>query len=418
VVLDYKYAKEAPANVVGDPTRIKQIVTNLVSNSLKFTEKGHVKVNVSYQVKAGQGVFLIEVSDTGIGMSSKTQETLFRQFTQGDTSTTRKYGGTGLGLAITKRLVLVMGGDLKLESAEGKGSVFSVSIPLPPWEGTLPDIGGPSAASAPSDFSRYRILVVDDHPLNLLVTTKLIEKMGCTNIDQAENGHDALALVSKNGGYDLILLDCQMPEMDGYETSRQIRAKESTLSAKRTPIIALTANAMQGDRDLCLQAGMDDYVSKPVQPERLYEVMNRLLFHDAANQNAAGEGAGTPAPKTPKELPVIDLGQLAVCTGGKASLEKKIVGLFLSNGEESLRVFRESVASGEGGEPWKAAAHKLKGSAAQIGAARLSESCRRAEDDHAAGGEERKEHLEALSRDFEEIRVFFKQRDRDRSALQ
>ncbi len=325
LVLEYKYAGDAKANVVGDPTRVKQVATNLVGNALKFTDKGRVALTVTAGPPDAKGisVYVLRISDTGIGMSLKTQASLFKEFTQGDTSTTRKYGGTGLGLAITRKLVTKMGGELTLESAEGKGTTFTVRLPLKALEGIdTPDAQAKEFAyPVNADFSKYRILVVDDHPLNLMVTTQLLKRMGAVLVDQAQNGREALdRIVKAKNGYDLIFMDCQMPEMDGYETSRRIRAREKDEELKRTPIIALTANAMEGDRGLCLRAGMDDYVSTPVNPEKLYEVSCGALFGAPTAYLMTKNSQIEKKPVAVDSLPVVDLERLRLCTDGKPDM--------------------------------------------------------------------------------------------------
>ena len=419
LILEYKYSENAPVNVLGDPTRIKQVVTNLVGNALKFTEKGRVSLVVAATNPNPLGVcmYSLGIADTGIGMSPKVQNNLFKEFTQGDASTTRKYGGTGLGLAITRKLVTRMGGDLALDSAEGKGAIFTVNISLKTLgQGDM--LPGKDERTAGNtnrvDFSGFKILVVDDHPLNLMVTTQILKKKGCVFVDQAENGKEALERISKiRVGYDLIFMDCQMPEMDGYETSRQIRARERMSSLRRTPIIALTANAMQGDKGLCLLAGMDDYISKPVDPNKLFEILCAFLTRESAPPDISVQAPESAAGSLP--VIVVDLEHLTLCTDGNLDDEKMIATVFISSGESSLRILKASLTPAEK-EQWKSAAHKLKGSSAQVGAKHLSEFCRQAQDDDSASAEKKKMLAESIGQAFEDVKAFFRQRHDDRKS--
>ena len=284
LIIHYTYDKDAPNNIIGDPTRISQIVTNLVGNALKFTEKGHVALSVSAtkQDDKQNYLFKIAIQDTGIGIPLDKKDIIFKKFSQAETSTSRRFGGTGLGLTISKSLAETMGGDIIVESQIDKGSVFTVFLPLEKFkEEITSDINKATSSyhiKSGMDVSPYRILITDDHPVNMMFAVKLLKKIGFKKIDQAVSGVEAVEKSKALDGYDLILMDCQMPEMDGFEASRQIRAFEKTGNRKRIPIIAMTANAMEGDRDLCLQAGMDDYLSKPINPDKLSEVLFRWFL--------------------------------------------------------------------------------------------------------------------------------------------
>ncbi len=275
IVVNYRYNNDIPASVIGDPTRIGQIITNLVGNAVKFTDKGHVTLSVSAQKRETEGdyIYFFAIEDTGIGIPPEVQARLFTKFSQGDASTSRKFGGTGLGLAISKSLTEMIGGHISFISTPGQGSVFTVEMPFKKAdvEVVWNDKARTSQKKSHSanDFSRCRILVVDDHPVNMLFARKLLRTMGFTRIDEAVNGLEALQkLGNDDKNYDLVLMDCQMPEMDGFEACRKIREREQAEGQERVPVIAMTAHAMEGDRDLCLQAGMDDYLSKPVNPDK------------------------------------------------------------------------------------------------------------------------------------------------------
>ena len=252
-------SSEVPGWVVGDPGRVRQVLTNLVHNALKFTAQGGVAIDVAEDGGAsGNPRVRFTVSDTGIGIPGNRLEQLFQPFVQADASTTRRFGGTGLGLAISKRLVDLMEGSLSAESTVGVGSAFTFALSFeaaPP-----PSVAVPSTRGGPVGGRAARVLLAEDNAVNRKVAVRMLERLGC-RVDCAVNGTEAVAM-SAASAYDLILMDWQMPEVDGVEATRRIRARGGS---GRVPIVAMTANAMQGDREACLAAGMDDYLPKPVQ---------------------------------------------------------------------------------------------------------------------------------------------------------
>ncbi|MEO7164319.1 MAG: PAS domain S-box protein, partial [Bdellovibrionia bacterium] len=257
-------AQDVPRNLRGDPGRLLQILMNLLSNALKFTPKGEVLLSVSLAKLQDEKLEIrFEIHDTGIGISEKIKNQLFSAFSQGDNSTARKYGGTGLGLSISKSLVDLMGGKVGVESVEGKGSDFWFVIPLERAQSPTQETALQTPApDVPQSGSPLRILVAEDNATNQRVMLKFFEKIGC-HADALANGKEVLQILEKRS-YDVIFMDCQMPEMDGYEATRRIREQESVTGKPRIPIVALTANALSGDREKCILAGMDDYLSKPV----------------------------------------------------------------------------------------------------------------------------------------------------------
>ena len=259
-----------PDLFIGDPTRIRQIILNLLSNAIKFTHTGEVSVTVTMTATApGQNASVtFAVMDTGIGIMAHNVESIFQKFTQADSSINRKYGGTGLGLSITRNLVEIMDGSITVSSVPGQGSTFTVVLPLTVASSEL-SIGKP-APPDPTEVlpNKYaRVLLVEDFEPNAIITGRYLRVFGY-NYDVARNGYEAVECVKK-GDYVAILMDVQMPEMDGIEASRRIRQREVSHGGKRTPIIAMTAHAMVGDRERCLQAGMDDYISKPFKASEL-----------------------------------------------------------------------------------------------------------------------------------------------------
>ena len=267
-----------PARLLGDPTRLRQVVLNLVGNAVKFTKKGGVRVDYFIVYDRPSPTFAIEVSDTGIGMTQETLTRLFKPFQQADGSMTRRYGGTGLGLSISKKLVELMNGSIAVRSAEGKGSVFRIELPLrPAFDSTtgLEVSGTPETESgknpAAADAVRRHVLVVEDNAINRRIATTLLAKFGCTT-EVAVDGVQAVEAASRSA-FDMILMDCQMPEMDGFEATRRIREREMALGLKRGYIVALTANARGEDRERCLESGMDEFLSKPFKPADLQRLV-------------------------------------------------------------------------------------------------------------------------------------------------
>ncbi|MCD6060819.1 MAG: hypothetical protein K0S16_1130 [Moraxellaceae bacterium] len=268
-----------PASLRGDATRLRQILVNLVSNAVKFTARGEIVLHCHFRQEAREhGWLCFEVRDTGIGIAAEDIPRLFTPFTQVDASTTRKYGGTGLGLTISRRLAELMGGSIRVTSTLGVGSCFRVELPF--------EVGCPLAAEpapvpppAPLPAERpLRVLVAEDNSVNQMVASAMLKRLG-VSADLVDNGLAAVAAM-ENNPYDLVLMDCRMPVMDGYEACQAIRRRESAGQHQgnpHVPIIAMTASAIQGDREHCLAVGMDDYLAKPVRLTDLSAVLQRWL---------------------------------------------------------------------------------------------------------------------------------------------
>jgi CheY-like chemotaxis protein len=268
-----------PQCLKGDHNRIGQVLNNLLMNAAKFTEAGEIRANVQLlSHKNNEISLLFEIIDTGIGITPTIRERLFKPFTQGDSSISRKYGGTGLGLVISKRLVEIMGGKIGAENLPDHGSNFWFTIPLTTGDTSMivtqrvkqPKI----TALTLFDKKDFRILLVEDNDINLQVVSRILKNLGYV-ADPFNNGVDALDAF-KNTYYDLILLDCQMPGMDGYALTQEIRALQEPKKL-RTPIIALTAHAILGDREKCFAAGMDDYLTKPIDTKILSLTLEKWL---------------------------------------------------------------------------------------------------------------------------------------------
>jgi len=257
--------RSAPgARFMGDPMRLRQILLNLCGNAIKFTEEGSVRVTLSSQLIEGEKFELaIAVADTGIGIAAEKLASVFDRFVQADTSMSRRYGGTGLGLTISKTLVELMGGTVAVESIAGKGSTFTLRVPLQLVPASHPERSA-RKNEEPAVAPEARVLLVEDHEPNILVESTYLEMMGIA-CDVARDGLQAMEKFALRK-YDLILLDVQMPSMDGLEVTRRIRAQEKLKHLPRTPIIGMTAYALAGDRQRCLDVGMDEYISKPFDP--------------------------------------------------------------------------------------------------------------------------------------------------------
>jgi CheY-like chemotaxis protein len=274
------YPPELPSDFRGDPGRIRQVLLNLGGNAVKFTERGRVVLEAR-PIRVGEDrvTVRLQVDDTGIGIAPEKLAVVFDSFTQADSSTTRRYGGTGLGLTVSRRLVELMDGRIGVESERGRGSSFWFELDLPrhaPTAADSPAGGSPAPAAATTakqpPLPGVRVLLVEDNVVNQRVARKMLEQLGCS-VSVVGNGHEAVMAASPRM-HDVILMDCQMPVLDGYEATAAIRRAEESTGA-RVPIIAMTAHAMEGDRAKCLGAGMDDYMAKPIRPPELLQMLQK-----------------------------------------------------------------------------------------------------------------------------------------------
>ncbi|MDN4501901.1 ATP-binding protein [Alteromonadaceae bacterium BrNp21-10] len=277
-----------PLGIVnGDPVRVRQILHNLVGNALKFTAKGKVTLRLRLTNQETTPLLICDVEDSGIGIAPDALEKLFSPFTQADTSTTRTFGGTGLGLSIVQQLCQLMGGDIVVTSDVNKGSCFSINIPLakpqnaPKAEKVANYRSSKNSDIPADDITQGRIMLVEDNEINQIVMLELLKQLG-VNAVICENGQvalDTLKNITKQHSVDLILMDCQMPVMDGYEATQLIRQGQAGEQYSNLPIIALTANAMKGDKEYCLEMGMTDYLSKPIDIGDLESILRKYISH-------------------------------------------------------------------------------------------------------------------------------------------
>ena len=362
VSLQIAIAESCPSMLLGDGSKLRQILVNLVGNAVKFTRHGSVSIDCTIpDCAVDPQLVVFNISDTGIGMSPEECQRIFQPFTQADSSTSRSFGGTGLGLTITQSLTDLMGGTLSLKSTPGAGSTFTVQLPfgvtateeetvvLPQTESTVP-------SSTPLD-----ILLADDVLINQELARIVLEKLG-NHVTVASNGAEAVELF-KTERFDLVFMDMQMPEMDGLQATKAIRALES-IRGGRIPIIAMTANALESDREKCRAAGMDGFISKPLRREILKETLVRF-----GNSSTAGKPETADIPDD-SALPPFNQAELLERLGGNSELLPKFVGMFIKSLDETMLRLKDAVDNAHHDEIHRQA-HTIKGSAANIGAPRI-----------------------------------------------
>jgi signal transduction histidine kinase/CheY-like chemotaxis protein len=386
ITLSYHIEPGVPQKLVGDPLRLRQVLLNLVGNAIKFTERGSVVVRIERDREAesiangdhaapGDGeddassddVFLkVSVKDTGIGIPKEKQSVIFDAFSQADGSTTRKYGGTGLGLAISSRLVTLMGGELGVDSSPGRGATFSFNARF----GRSPRTTGPHAAptSSPAIGARTRsldVLVADDNAVNRLVMTRFLDTVGHRST-LVNNGKEALAAIAARR-FDVVLMDIQMAEMDGLEAARALRAGGHTL-----PLVAVTAHAMKGDRERCLEAGFDDYLTKPVSLPDLLACIDHIVASPGVPSGVGPAAVDASSSRPP--APPVDFDETAALArvGGDRALLCELLGVFLDEAPSWLSGLDDAIAAGDV-EKVHRLAHTVKGAADQCGIPRAFE---------------------------------------------
>ncbi|MBK7673878.1 MAG: response regulator [Candidatus Accumulibacter sp.] len=382
LVLSLHVDDDVPSGLHGDMPRLRQVLTNLVGNAIKFTESGGVSVSVG--CLDGRRM-RFAVQDTGIGIADADTALIFDAFSQADGSHTRRYGGTGLGLAISRQIVTLMGGKIGVDSKPQQGSTFWLELPYEPARQALAEPAADRLGTTALGLHGH-VLLVEDNPVNQFVARTFLEDMGL-QVGVADNGRIALDRVGQER-FDLVLMDCQMPEMDGFEASAQIRARQREgLLPGKLPIVALTANAVEGDRERCLAAGMDDYLSKPFTREQLALVLLRWLPGSADLPADTGSARSAPdavpgllppyaaAADTAGAINPLALDAIRNLAGPRsASLANDIIAAYLADAPPRFAQLRAAADAGDA-EALRQAAHALKSSSANVGAEQLAALC-------------------------------------------
>ncbi len=423
--LEHNVEDIAETNLIGDEFRLGRILTNLLSNAVKYTPAGKVELVAEIitppeiqEIDEDLVLFVCSVRDTGIGIPENKIGHIFDKFTQGEASIEKRFGGTGLGLNITHRLVEMMEGEITVESLVDKGSVFTVTIPLKVArdgafssedgdqflvDAPLPDVKERIPAS------KARILAAEDHEFNQAFLVKLFKRMGCTDFTLAASGKEALEAFGA-GGFDMVLLDIHMPKMNGYEVARAIRAAEENArgAGRHVPIIAMTADVMPETHGNCLKAGMDEYISKPLDETVFRKLMSHwFILHDiggeAERQPSDDGGSGAGSSDSP-----VDLSLLREYSDGDFEMEKEMIETYYNQSLKHLETMAENRTKAKH-KMWSEVAHALKGSSSYIGAAGMVELCRYAQMDmDQASAKERKAHLEKIKSEFETVCAFLR----------
>ncbi|HLP18076.1 MAG TPA: ATP-binding protein [Bacteroidota bacterium] len=386
-----RISDEVPELVITDGHRVRQILVNLAGNAVKFTTQGSVCVTAEVEDMQPEWMTLrYSVRDTGIGITCDAQEKLFQPFTQADGSTTRKYGGTGLGLAISKQLVEMLSGSIGVESNEHEGSTFWFTIRAKYAPNAADDTGNkrqmPSAEKAEDLTPRLDLsmLIVEDNRINQTVELSILDKLGYRP-DVVSNGAEAVAAVARKQ-YDVVLMDCQMPVMDGYDATRTIRTEQG--ETRHTIIIAMTANALEGDRELCLAAGMDDYVSKPLTLRSLRQVIGRWFPALPAGGTGVSESSGElslrisesdiPPEEVDASSVVLDLAKIEFLRDlggdGKDSLLASLREMFFKDFPGYISALKKTVINNDP-QQLREAAHAAKGACGNLGLMQMFQTC-------------------------------------------
>jgi signal transduction histidine kinase/CheY-like chemotaxis protein len=379
LVLTISLGDEGPGVVVGDSSRLKQVFVNLIGNAIKFTAAGVIRVKAAVEASDGTIAQLrVEVADTGVGIDPDAMAGLFIPFAQADASITRKFGGTGLGLAISRRLVEMMDGQIGADSKVRAGSRFWFTVRLPvASDATLPTTADLSTdadtlASLRASRASLHILVVEDSPVNQAVASAMLERLGFQSTIAA-SGTDALRVAFRHE-LAAILMDCHLPGMDGYEATAEIRRREA--GASRVPIIAMTADALPATRQRCLDAGMDDYLSKPVSLATLNKVLSEWI--DANQPGQSSRPLPIEVPAVAVASGAIDQATIAELQEAQDGLLDILIDIFASEGPEQLDGVRQALHRADMPEAARAI-HTLKGGAGTIGARELANVCREVE---------------------------------------
>jgi CheY-like chemotaxis protein/anti-sigma regulatory factor (Ser/Thr protein kinase) len=359
----FRIASAVPRQVQADPARIRQVLLNLLGNALKFTREGWIGLEARATQESAAWVLEFRVTDTGVGIPAEAQPQLFTRFMQADTSTSRKFGGSGLGLAIVRQLVDLMGGTVAVTSEPGRGSRFIVTLPVLATQ----EIRDESVwQDLPLARTGARILLAEDNPTNQVVAMGMLRKLGYEDVELAADGKQAWQRALQEH-FDLLLMDCQMPEMDGYEATRRLRAAGCS-----APIVAMTASAIKGDRERCLEAGMNDYLTKPIDLKVLRSVLARWTG---------------PQPSRLTDLPSFQAEAMHSRFGGDTELEQVALDTFRQSTPPLLAKMRAALESGNR-QQVQLLAHSAKGAGLMVAAERYAALAAILEDRATRAGEE------------------------------
>jgi signal transduction histidine kinase/DNA-binding response OmpR family regulator len=412
IVFVMDISPDTPLHLVGDSFRLQQILINLVSNAVKFTDKkGKIVVSVQGRETGADEIHLnFSVEDTGIGIAPEHQDLLFTPFSQVDASTTRKYGGSGLGLCICGQLVEMMGGHIRVQSQPGKGScfVFTITLERSPVEVTNTNLSSSTSSDIISQYHSFlkgrRLLVVEDNPTNQEITLAVLDLVGIQP-RLVDNGMAALAAV-KEMPFDAVLMDIQMPQMDGFETTRSIRRIKAH---DGLPIIAMTAHTLKGDREKCMAAGMDGYISKPVSQEKLFKVLKKVIHgHGSASQVPRGAGGANKihlGTRLPPVVPGIDIHPAMERLGADDPTFLRLLETFARNHQPMMAAIKTQWQN-QDVQPLSALLHSIKGASSGIGATTLAflaetyeQACQQEKDILSLNSED----LDTFEREFQQV---------------
>jgi len=380
VSLDAHLGDDVPDALAGDAHRLKQVLTNLIGNALKFTEQGSVHLAITREPEAEDSLMLrFEVTDTGIGIAPEALSRLFQSFSQADDSITRKHGGTGLGLAISQSLVALMGGQIGVRSTPGEGSTFWFTAVFAPGRAPMSRVAPTTKTILPAACQGARVLVVDDHRINRRIMLELLGGLGL-QVAEAQDGFEAVDAVMREH-FDLVLMDLQMPRLDGYQATARIRER---FDSSHLPIIAMTAHGRDEDREQCLAAGMNAHLAKPIDPEALSSLLTRWLPTHVRAEPA-------PRPLVPSaddafDLPGVNVAAGLARAGNKPGLYRQLLGDFAQDHADSATRLREAIRAKDSNGAARIA-HNLKGTAANLGARALERSLQVFERAHREGAD-------------------------------